>query len=82
MVERIAAENQIKKIEQTLRVKLAPIIPNDQFIGSLRKRLEGSTIYEKQHHLAVSMLSIAVALIVGLVIFLVGRGLVNDSEKA
>lgn len=82
MVERIAAENQIKKIEQTLRVKLAPIIPNDQFIGNLRKRLEGSTIYEKQHHLAVSMLSIAVALIVGLVIFLVGRGLVNDSEKA
>ena len=82
MVERIAAENQIKKIEQTLRVKLAPIIPNDQFIGNLRKRLEGSTIFEKQHHLAVSMLSIAVALIVGLVIFLVGRGLVNDSEKA
>lgn len=81
MVERIAAENQIKKIEQTLRVKLAPIIPNDQFIGNLRKRLEGSTIYEKQHHLAVSMLSIAVALVVGLVIFLVGRGLVNDSEK-
>ncbi|QRN83533.1 hypothetical protein JR338_01910 [Chloroflexota bacterium] len=82
MAEGLAAENQLNKIEQTLRTKLAPIAPNDQFIGTLRNRLEGSTIYEKQHRLAVSMLSIAVGLVVGLVVFLVGRGFVNDGEKA
>ena len=82
MAERLAAEDQLNKIEQTLRTKLAPIAPNDQFIGTLGQRLEGSTIYEKQHRLAVSMLSIALGLVVGLVIFLVGRGLVRDGEKA
>ena len=82
MAERLAADIQLNKIEQTLKAKLAPIIPNDQFIGNLRQRLEGSTIFEKQHHLAVSLLSIALGLVVGLVIFLVGRGLVQDSDKA
>jgi len=82
MAEQLAAENQLNRIEQSLRTKLAPIVPNDKFIGHLRERLEGSTIYEKQHRLAVSMLSIALGLVVGLVIFLVGRGLVHEDEKA
>ncbi len=41
MAERLAAEDQFNKIEQTLRTKLAPIAPNDQFVGTLRQRLEG-----------------------------------------
>ena len=82
MAERLAAENQLNRIEQSLRAKLAPIVTNDKFIGNLRERLEGSTIFEKQQRLAVSMLSIALGLVVGLVIFLVGRGLVHDGEKA
>ncbi|MBG0786445.1 MAG: hypothetical protein H0S79_15215 [Anaerolineaceae bacterium] len=82
MTERLAAEDQLNNIEKSLRTKLAPIAPNDQFIGSLRQRLEGSTIYEKQHRLAVSMLSIAFGLVVGLAVFLLGRGLVRDGEKA
>jgi len=82
MAERLVAEDQLHKIEQSLRTKLAPIVPNDQFIGSLRQRLEGSTIFEKQHRLAVSLLSIALGLVVGLAIFLIGRGLVQDTKKA
>jgi hypothetical protein len=81
MAERLVADDQLYRIEQSLRNKLAPIVPNDQFIGSLRQRLEGSTIYEKQHRLAVSMLSVALGLVVGLGIFLVGRGLVHDTKK-
>ena len=82
MAERLAADDQLRIIEQSLRTKLAPIVPNGQFIGSLRQRLEGSTIYERQHRLAVSMLSIALGLVVGLGIFLVGRNLVHDNEKS
>lgn len=82
MAEQLAVEDKLITIEQSLRKKLAPIVPNDQFIGSLRQRLEGSTIYERQHRLAVSMLSIALGLVVGLVIFLVGRGFVHDPKKA
>lgn len=82
MAERKIAEDQLIKIEQSLRTKLIPVIPSDRFIGSLRKRLEGSTIYERQQRLAVSMLSIALGLVVGLVVFLVGSSLVQDAEKA
>lgn len=81
MAEELAYEDQLSKIEQSLRTKLAPVAPNEQFIGRLRQRLEGSPIYQKQQRLAVSLLSIAFGLVVGLIIFLVGRGLVNETSK-
>ena len=81
MTDKMAAENQLYQIEKSLKAKLAPIEPNAQFIGSLRRRLEDSPVYQKKQRLAVSFLSIALGLTVGLAIFLVGRGLVHETEK-
>ncbi len=81
MAEKMLAENQLDQLEKSLRAKLAPIEPNEQFIGSLRRRLEDSPAYQKKQRLAVSLLSVALGLTVGLAVFLIGRGLVNGTEK-
>jgi type VI protein secretion system component VasF len=81
MAEKMIAENQLDQLEKSLRAKLAPIEPNEQFIGSLRRRLEDSPTYQKKQRLAVSLLSVALGLTVGLAVFLIGRGLVNEAEK-
>jgi hypothetical protein len=82
MAEKLAYGDQLSQIERSLRTKLAPVAPNEQFIGGLRQRLEDSPIYQKQRRLAASLLSIALGLVVGLIIFLIGRGMVTEDEKA
>ena len=81
MADGMAYGDQLSQIERSLRTKLEPVVPNEQFIGGLRQRLEDSPIYQKQRRLAASLLSIAFGLVVGLIIFLLGRGLVSETEK-
>jgi hypothetical protein len=57
-------------------------MPDRQFVGRLRKRLENSPTYQKQERLAATFLTVAAGLVVGLVIFLIGKGFINDARKA
>ena len=60
-------------LEKTLRQHLNPVSPDDVFISDLRQRLEHSSLWERQKRTAFSMLTVAIGLLVGLIIFLIGR---------
>ncbi len=69
-------------LEKSLKSKLHPVRPDRQFVGRLRNRLENSPTYQKQRRLAATFLSIAAGLVVGLVVFLIGKGFIKDARKA
>lgn len=69
------------ELERSLRKRLSPVKPDQQFVGTLRQRLEDSPAYRHQRRLAVSMLSIAAGLVVGLAIFLIGRSFIHSPNK-
>jgi len=79
MTKRDSANEALLALEQSLRAQLNPVAPNQQFVGRLRQRLEDSPTYRQQRRLAVQMLTIAVGLVVGLTIFLIGRGFIRES---
>jgi len=74
MTENNLSNEALLDLEQTLKSRLRPVTPSQNFIGSLKRKLEESTTAQRQHRLAVKMLVVAVGLTVGLAIFLIGRG--------
>lgn len=79
MTNRDSANEALLALEQSLRSQLNPVEPDQLFVGSLRQRLEDSPTYRQQRRLAVQMLTVAVGLVVGLAIFLIGRGFMHES---
>lgn len=79
MTKRDSADEALLALEQSLRSQLNYVKPDQQFVGRLRQRLEDSPTYRQQRRLAVQMLTVAVGLVVGLVIFLIGRGFIQES---
>jgi hypothetical protein len=75
MKEIQSTDDDLLVLEQALRAKLHPITPNQEFVGNLRGQLENSSIYQRQRETAHVFLTIAGGLLVGLVVFLVGRGI-------
>lgn len=74
-------ENQILNqdllaLEQSLKARLSPVKPDQNFVGNLRSRLEDSPIYQQQRETAYFLLSIASGLLVGSLIFLIGKGII------
>lgn len=61
-------------LEQSLKSRLNPIKPDQSFVGNLHTRLEESPIYHQQRETAYFLLSVASGLVVGLGIFLIGKG--------
>lgn len=82
MAEFTSKNDPLLALERSLRAELSPVKPDKQFIGKLRQRLEVSPIYQHQRRLAISLLSIAVGLVAGLVIFLIGHGFIKHSENS
>jgi hypothetical protein len=82
MAEYTAKNDQLLALERSLRAELLPVKPNQQFIGNLRKRLEVSPIFQQQRRLAISLLTVAIGLVAGLVIFLIGHGFMKKSKNA
>jgi hypothetical protein len=82
MTENIPVNEQLLALEKTLKARLSPVHPNQQFIGLLRRRLEDAPIDPQRKWLAMTLLAIAGGLAVGLVIFLIGKGLVENGEEA
>jgi hypothetical protein len=81
MTEYTIKNDQLLALERSLQTELSPVKPNQQFIGNLRQRLEDSPVYQQQKRLAISLLTIAVGLVTGLAIFLIGHGFVKHSEN-
>lgn len=68
------SNDELLDLEKTLKSRLHPVEPSQKFVGSLKRKLEDSTITHQQHRIAVKLLITAVGLTVGLVVFLIGRG--------
>lgn len=69
-------------LENSLKQKLHPVEPNQHFVQKLRTRLEESPILYRQRRTAATLLTIAGGLLIGLIIFLIGRGFLRQSGKA
>lgn len=69
-------------LENSLKTKLQSVEPNQHFVNKLRTRLEESPILYRQRRTAATFLTIAGGLLIGLVIFLIGRGFLNQSSEA
>jgi hypothetical protein len=81
MTQERSINEKLLALETSLKSKLHPVMPDRQFVGHLRRRLEESTTYRKQRRLVATLLSVAAGLVVGLVIFLIGKGFINDARK-
>ncbi len=79
MAEGMSSNEALLALEQALREKLNPVRPDQNFVVSLRKRLEESPAYNQQRRLAATMLTIATGLLVGLVVFLIGRNFIQET---
>ncbi len=73
------SDEALLALEHTLRSRLSPVKPDQKFVNSLRTRLEESPVYSQQRRTAAKMLTIAAGLMVGLVVFLIGRGLMRET---
>jgi len=75
MKDKQLSQSDLLAFEESLRTRLNPITPDQDFVGGLRTRLEESPIYQQQCETAYFLLSIASGLVIGLVIFLIGKGI-------
>lgn len=67
------------ELQRSLKNKLNPVQPDKKFIGHLRERLENSSGNYNQQRLAMQLITTAVGLMAGLIIFLVGQHLINKT---
>ncbi len=74
--------SRLLELENALKTKLQRVVPDQQFVGHLRKRLEDSLIYQKKRRLAEIFLTIAAGLTIGFVVFLIGVGFLHEVKKA
>ena len=81
MIEIKSANDDLLIVEEALRANFHPITPNQDFVGNLRGQLESSTIYQRQRDTAHVFLTIAGGLLVGLVVFLVGRSIFQELKE-
>jgi hypothetical protein len=80
MTEANFSNTTLLDIEQALKEKLFPVKPDNNFIGQLRERLENSPVYRQPRRVAMQLLTTAAGLFAGLVIFLIGKRMINKKE--
>lgn len=81
MRQRTIQNESLLSLEDSLKGKFLPVKPDQQFVRRLRTRLEESPILHRRRRAAASLLTIAGGLLVGLAIFLIGRGFISQSGK-
>jgi len=74
------SNEELLKLERSLRRTLHPVNPDQKFIGVLRKKLEQEANTDQAHRLAFSFLTIAAGLIAGLIAILIGQILLRENE--
>jgi hypothetical protein len=80
MTNHVSSNESLLALENKLKHRLHPVSPDDVFVSDLRQKLEHSSLWERQKRAALSMLTIAFGLLVGLIIFLIGRHFVLREE--
>jgi hypothetical protein len=76
------SNDRLLALERSLKQELHPVQPDQKFIGSLQQRLEDSPEFQRNRRTAATLLSIAAGLIIGLAIFLIGRGFIENTDQA
>lgn len=71
--------HDLMDLEQLLKSRFQSIKPDQQFVGNLRTKLENSPIYQKQRKMAYILMTTAGGLFLGLIIFLIGKGMLQES---
>ncbi len=66
-------ESRLKTLEKSLKSQLFPVAPDQDFVGTLHRRLQESPTYQQRRLKAATFLMIAGGLVIGLTIFLVGK---------
>lgn len=82
MVENNYDDESLLVLENSLKKKLYPVKPDNKFVGTLHDRLEGSPHYLDHQRTAAKLLTIAAGLVMGLAIFLIGRGFIKAGKNA
>jgi hypothetical protein len=82
MSETISKNDELLELEYSLKHKLNPVHPRKDFVGALRQRLVDFPTYKDKRRAAATLLSIALGLLTGLVIFLIGRQFIHDGDEA
>ena len=81
MIKKETVPNEeLIRLERSLRKTLLPVKPDQNFIGSLRKKLEEEASEDHSHRIAISFLTIAAGLVAGLMIVLIGQILIREKE--
>lgn len=81
MTESKFPDETLLALEQSLKTQLNPVHPNGKFVRDLKARLEEATIYDQKRRTAGKLLTIAIGLLVGLVIFLIGREFTDRGQE-
>ncbi|MEA3325996.1 MAG: hypothetical protein U9R53_01600 [Chloroflexota bacterium] len=80
MRERQFSDETLLALERALKAKLNPVHPDQSFIHTLKQRLADMPINEPHQRMAMTLLTIAGGLFLGLVIYLIGRGFIKDKS--
>ena len=81
MTESNFPDETLLELERSLKTKLNPVHPDGDFVRDLKARLEHATINDQQRRIAVKLLTVVIGLLVGLVIFLIGREFTHRGEQ-
>ncbi len=73
-----ASNEDLLRLERSLKHTLHPVYPDQRFVGSLRKKLKEEASQDRTHRLGISFLTIAAGLIAGLTVVLIGRILIKE----
>jgi len=74
-------QENLTELEKTLQSTFLPIKPSQNFVGDLHTRLKKSTVFQKQEQIAYALLATAGGLITGLIVFLIGKLILNEQIK-
>ncbi len=80
MSDTALTNEELLALENSLKHQLNPVHPRKDFVGALKQRLVNFPTYKDRRRMAATMLSIALGLLTGLVIFLIGRQFIRDGE--
>lgn len=82
MKDRRNSDERLLALEKSLKSQLYPVKPDREFVGVLHQRLQDSPIYLRRKEKAATLLTIAAGLSIGLVIFLIGKQIIQYLEEA
>ncbi|MFN2303395.1 MAG: hypothetical protein ACK2TV_06650 [Anaerolineales bacterium] len=80
MSEKNVTNQELAILEESLRSSLHPIEPDQIFVKQLRNQLENSPEFGHNLRLAKQILTVAVGLLVGFAIFIIGRDMIEETH--